>query len=107
MQLAAKNPQRLSVKDTAALVESSIPMEPKAKKTAKPKAKAGGKKKGDGAKDGGAKAKKPVISIEKSRSRVKAWTGIKGQGQYGLFPYKDAKGLESSLRKAKQFLGIK
>ena len=86
-----------------------------AKAVAKPKA--GGNKKGGGASGGGAKAPKLVkgiakapkasISIEKSRSRVKAWTGIKGQGQYGLFPYKDAKGLALATKKAKEFLRIK
>jgi hypothetical protein len=44
------------------------------------------------------------IILEKSRSQVKAWTGIKGKGQYALFRYKNAGEIEECRRKAAKWL---
>ena len=87
---------RLSVKDAMVAVEASIgkgganykrPAAAKAAPMKRPAAVGKGK-----------------IRVEKSRSQVKAWTGIKGKGQNAIFRYKNEGEIEACRRKAAEWL---
>ena len=44
------------------------------------------------------------IIVERSRSQVKAWTGIKGKGQYHVIKYSDESEIEGLKKKCEKWL---